>query len=112
MARPRLAAEERRERTIGVRVTAAEAAELANRAAAARESLGAYMRRRALGQPVRIAAVRRLGAAELRELLRIGVNLNQVARVLNSGAAAPEGTREAVERLSELVEELLAGEGS
>ena len=41
--------------------------------------MGAYMRRRALGQPVRIPA-------EFRELNRIGVNLNQMARVLNSGA--------------------------
>ena len=49
MARPRLDEQERRARTVGVRVTAAEAAEL------------------------------RLGAAELRELNRIGVNLNQMA---------------------------------
>ena len=47
MARPRLDEEERRAQTVGVRVTAAEAAEL------------------------------RLGAAELRELNRIGVNLRQ-----------------------------------
>ena len=39
---------------------------------AARLSMGAYLRRRALGQLVRIAA-------ELRELNRIGVNLNQMA---------------------------------
>ena len=52
MARPRLDESERRARTVGVRVTAAEAAEL------------------------------RLGAAELRELNRIGVNLNQMARAL------------------------------
>ena len=43
-------------------------------------------RRRALGQPVRIPAEHRQGATELRELNRIGVNLNQMARVLNSGA--------------------------
>ena len=49
MARPRLDEEERRARTVGVRVTAAE-------------------------------------AAELRELNRIGVNLNQMTRALNSGA--------------------------
>ena len=52
MARPRLGDEERRTRTIGVRVTEAEAAELAERAHAARLSMGAYMRHRALGQPV------------------------------------------------------------
>ena len=46
--------------------------------------MGAYLRRRALGQRVRMAAELRLGAAELRELNRIGVNLNQMARALNS----------------------------
>ena len=110
MARPRLGDEERRGRTVGVRVTEAEAEELRERAQAARLSMGAYLRRRGLGQRVRIVAERRLGAAELRELNRIGVNLNQMARAMNSGAAAPAGTREAVERVSELVARLLAGE--
>ena len=110
MARPRLGEEERRGRTVGVRVTEAEAAELQERAQAARLSMGAYLRRRALGQRGRIAAELRLGAEELRELNRIGVNLNQMAREMNSGAGAPAGTREAVERVSELVARLLAGE--
>ena len=71
MARPRLGESERRRRTIGVRVTEAEAAELQ----AARLSMGAYLRRRGLGQRGRIVAARRLGGgAELRELNRIGVN--------------------------------------
>ena len=48
-------------RAIGVRVTAAEATELRERAQAARLSMGAYLRRRALGQRVRIAAELRLG---------------------------------------------------
>ena len=38
------------------------------------------------------------------------MNLNQVARALHSGAAAPPGTREAVNRVGELVAALLAGE--
>ena len=102
--------EERRGRTVGVRVTEAEAEELQERAQGARLSVGAYLRRRGLGQRVRMAAERSLGAAELRELNRIGVNLNQMARAMNSGAAAPAGTREAVEQVSELVARLLAGE--
>ena len=53
MARPRLDEQERRRRTVGVRVTEAEAAELRERAQAARLSMGAYLRRRALGQRVR-----------------------------------------------------------
>ena len=67
--------------------------------------------RRALGQRVRIAAELRLGATELRELNRIGVNLNQMARALNSGSvSSPVETQAAVERVGELVAKLLAGE--
>ena len=110
MARPRLGEEHRRTRTVGVRVTEAEAAELRERAQAARLSVGAYLRRRGLGQRVQMGAERRLGAAELRELNRIGVNLNQMARAMNAGAAAGPGTREAAERVGELVAALLAGE--
>ena len=111
MARPRLGADERRTRTLGVRLTAGEAEALGEQARAARLSLGAYVRRRALGQRVRVLEERRLGAEEMRELNRIGVNLNQIARQLNSGAAAPPGTRAAVERVGELVAKLLSGEG-
>ena len=110
MARPRLGEKERRTRTVGVRVTEAEAEELQERAQAARLSVGAYLRRRGLGQRVRMAARRRLGAELLRELNRIGVNLNQMARAMNAGAVAGPGTREAVEQVSELVARLLAGE--
>ena len=110
MARPRLGYEERRTLTVGVRVTEAEAEELRERAQAAHLSMGAYLRRRALGQRVRSAVERRLGASELRELNRIGVNLNQMARAMNSGAAAPAGIGEAVERVGELVAGLLSGE--
>ena len=49
MARPRLEDEERRTRTVGVRVTEAEEEELQERAQGARLSMGAYLRRRALG---------------------------------------------------------------
>ena len=111
MARPRLDEQKRRARTVGVRVTEAEETELRERAQAARLSMGAYLRRRALGQRVRSAVERRLGAAELRELNRIGVNLNQMARALNSGAvSSPAETQEEVERVGELVAKLLAGE--
>ena len=110
MARPRKPETERRSRTIGVRVTTAEAAEIAERAGAAHMTKGGYMRRRGLGQPVREAAVHRLGARERVELHRIGVNLNQIARALNSGASAPAGTLEAVERVGELAAGLLTGE--
>ena len=91
-------------------LTPAEAAEVAERAAAARLAPAVYMRRRALARPMRRAVVRRLGTAEFRELNRIGVNLNQIARALNAGAAAPSGTRAAVERCHEAVRVLLRSE--
>ena len=54
----------------------------------------------------------RLAAAERVELQRIGANLNQVARALHSGAVqVPAGTLEAVERVADLVADLLTGEG-
>ena len=72
---------------------------------------GDEQERRALGQRVRMAAELRLGAEELRELNRIGVNLNQMARALNSRAvSSPAETQEVVERVGELVAKLLAGE--
>ena len=64
MARPRKPEAEHRSRTIGVRVTTADAVEIAERAGAARMTKGGYMRRRALGLPVREATVHRLGARE------------------------------------------------
>ena len=63
MARPRLGESERRRRTIGVRVTEAEAEELRERAQGARLSMGAYLRRRGLGQRVRMAKVKIFGRA-------------------------------------------------
>lgn len=108
--RPPLPAEARRSQRLVVSLTPAEAAEVADRAAAARLAPAVYMRRRGLGRPSRQVVVRRLGAAELRELNRIGVNLNQIARALNAGAAAPSGTRAALERCHEAVLDLLVGE--
>ena len=66
MVRPRKPDVERRSRTICVRVTTAEAAEIAERAGAGRLTKGAYIRRRALGQPVREVAVHRGGRSPSR----------------------------------------------
>ena len=98
MARPRLGESERRRRTIGVRVTEAEAAELRERAQAARLSMGTYLRRRALGQRVRSAVERRLGDAGAEPDRG---KSDQMARALNSRAvSSPAETQAAVERVS------------
>ena len=100
MARPRLGEEERRGRTVGVRVTEAEAEELQERAQDARLSVGAYLRRRGLGQRVRMAAERRLGGggAAGAEPDRGESQSNGAGDERGSGGPGP-GTREAVERV-------------
>lgn len=84
MARPRLAPAERRDAQLPpVRVTTAELDFIARQANAARLSISDYARRLLLGQrvaPARSAANDHL----LMELNRIGVNINQIARALNS----------------------------
>ena len=109
MARPRLSPTARRTRTVCARLTEAEARELAARAASAGEATSVYVRRRALGEPVRHAAVQRLGAEERVELRRIGVNLNQIARALNAGGRVPTGVLAEVKRVRDLVADLLEG---
>lgn len=85
MGRPRKEPLERRSAKLPpVRITDAELAALTLQAASAGVSLTEYVRQRALGGEV----IRRSGQAEaqlLSELNRIGVNLNQIARTLNSG---------------------------
>ncbi|WP_419938671.1 plasmid mobilization relaxosome protein MobC [Candidatus Palauibacter sp.] len=83
MVRPRKPEAERRSRTICVRVTAAE---IAARAGGGADGEGRLHPPPDAGRPIRMAAVHRLGAKERVELHRIGVNLNQIARPLNSGA--------------------------
>jgi hypothetical protein len=84
MARPLKAPEERRdERLPAPRMTAAELAFVEGQAASAGLGIAEYVRRRVLGRriaPARPVADERL----LLELNRVGVNLNQIARALNS----------------------------
>ena len=85
MGRPRKEPLERRSAKLPpIRVTEAELATLALQAASYGATLTDFIRQRALTGE----AIRRRGAAEaqlLSELNRIGVNLNQIARSLNSG---------------------------
>lgn len=85
MARPKKAPDEKRsEQLPPLRVTAAERVFIEEQAAiAGLDSVSDFIRRRALGrrvEPARSAA----DDALLVELNRVGVNLNQIARALNS----------------------------
>lgn len=84
MGRPRKAEGERRCKQTNHRWTIAEDAYLRRQAQAADITVAEFIRRRALSQPVR-AATAKTDARLLHELNAIGVNLNQLARNLNSG---------------------------
>lgn len=85
MARPKKAPDEKRtEQLAPLRVTASERAFIEAQAAVAGLSPSDFVRRRALGRKVEAAAHTQADAALLLELNRIGVNLNQIARAMNS----------------------------
>lgn len=85
MARPRKQPEEQRSERFTVRFTAAERVWLEQQAATAGiADIAKLIRRRTLGLPVQPSRSK-ADAALLAALNRCGVNLNQIARNLNSG---------------------------
>lgn len=90
MARPKKADEERRGGQLNLRVSASEQAELERFAAHYGLTVAEYTRRRALGHrlPPDVGG-RRQTAAVATALMRIGVNVNQIAHRLNAGGRAP-----------------------
>lgn len=94
---------EARQRTgiIGFRATAAERAEIEAAAERVGLSLGSYIRACTLAKPATRATrrppVERAALAQLlAQLGKCGSNLNQIARVLNSGGDEPEGIPAAI----------------
>ena len=113
MARPQLGRRGAPEaRTVGVRVTAGRGGRAAGASpsrAALHGGLPAPPWRWGSGCGWRQSCG--WGRRSYGSLNRIGVNLNQMARALNSRAvSSPAETQEAVERVGELVAKLLAGE--
>ena len=80
-----------RRHMVTVRLNDGEHEELRRQAGKARLRVPEFIRQRVLERRLQIGSPRQLGAAEFRELNRIGVNLNQIARALNqrSDVAAP-----------------------
>ena len=84
--RPRLPEGERRAHRVGVSLTEAERKTIAAKAEEAGLSLAAYLRQAGLG--ARLSA--HVNGRAYHQLSRIGVNLNQVARVANAAGRLPE----------------------
>ncbi|UFP97294.1 plasmid mobilization protein [Gloeobacter morelensis] len=89
VARPRLKAEEVRSEILPVRLSPVELAEVCRKASAAGLRPSEYMRGLALGH--RLApTVPPVNVETYRELVKIGVNLNQLARAINTAVKAGE----------------------
>lgn len=100
MARPKSPDHERKDATpVGVRLSAVQRAELEHKADALGLGLSEFFRRRALGYRLpQIVAERQQAAEATTALLRLGVNLNQIAKHVNAGRDVP------VAELSDLIQ--------
>lgn len=85
--RPRIAAEQLRTATIGVRVSPAEYAALREKAAAMGMTPAQWLRRAALDRQLPRPAAQPVNLDTYRELARLGVNLNQIRAKINAGIA-------------------------
>lgn len=100
--RPKKPEEERRSLTHGLRLSPQEKEELEARADRAGLSLSEYLRRRALGKKIKT----QIEGKALKELNRIGVNLNQIARAANRGNLVDQQAREAIKELRALMDQI------
>lgn len=101
MARPRKPEAERREAYINPRLTAAEREEIERNAALLGLSPAEFMRRRSLGYSLPTSlAVQRQTAAQATALMRLGINLNQIAKHMNAGRGAPPDLAELIGRIN------------
>jgi hypothetical protein len=107
MARPRKSPEDRRDARYVLRLTDQEHAQAEARAAAYGLTLSEYFRRQALSRPLPERRAERQATAELTTaLLRIGVNLNQIAKHMNAGREAPEYLPDLIATIAQHVERL------
>ena len=107
MGRPRKAPEEKREDRLNPRLTTAERAEIEGNAVIFGISPSEFMRCRSVGYCLPAAlAVQRQVAARAVALLRIGVNLNQIAHHMNAGRGAPPDLSALIARIDALLDEI------
>jgi hypothetical protein len=107
MGRPRKAPEERRGNGPNPRFTTAEKVEIADHAATLGVSPSDFIRRRTLGYrlPVTLALQRHVAALAV-ALLRIGVNLNQIAHHMNAGRGAPPDLSALIARIEAILDDI------
>lgn len=100
MARPKKQPEEKRETILGVRLTARERAELDSRAALYGLTAAEFIRHRTLGYRLSpTVAARKERSLHWVALMRLGVNLNQIAHRMNAGQGAPAYLTALLERI-------------
>jgi len=107
MGRPRKAPEEKREDRLNPRLTTAERAEIEHSAAILGVSPSDFVRRRSLNYrlPAALALQRHVAALAV-ALLRIGVNLNQIAHHMNAGRGAPPALFALIDRIDVILDEI------
>jgi len=99
-----LAAEDKREHTVSVRLNIAELAQLDKQRESVQLQRGEYLRAAALHKlPPTIPALNREAWSEL---ARTAANLNQIARRLNEGGMVGEGLRSELAECARLVRSL------
>ena len=107
MGRPKKAPEEWRGNGPNPRMTVAERAEVQQHAAILGISPSDFVRRRSLGYRLPAAlAVQRHVAALAVALLRIGVNLNQIAHHMNAGRGAPPDLSALIARIEAILDDI------
>lgn len=111
MARPRKHSGEARDQQLKLRLTMAEAEHLRAQAERAGLSAAEYARRRILGHVVTPRAPA-ADAALVSELNRIGVNVNQLARVANADPEFIRGWEYTLSELRQALAKVTAAHGS
>ncbi len=107
MARPRKEPEARRDEQLKLRLTTAERSQIEHKAAAFGLSAAEFMRRRALGYALPPALEQeRTRALQATALVRLGVNLNQIAKHMNAGRSAPAYLVDLIERIERELDNL------
>lgn len=90
MARPKKSPDDLRADPLHVMLTMQERAELEQRASIFGLSVSEFVRRQTLGRPLPASVAEQKTRATLATaLLRVGVNLNQIATRMNAGRDAP-----------------------